>query len=83
MVYIQAAFVAVSLGFFVIAGDGRFVDEGIPKWLIQMVKLEDEEVRYGSHDVTGPHGLDRAANIVRCNRDIIQIREIGNPPPFQ
>ncbi len=28
MVYIQAAFVAVSLGFFLIAGDGRFVDEG-------------------------------------------------------
>lgn len=28
MVYIQAAFVAVSLGFFLIAGDGHFVDEG-------------------------------------------------------
>ncbi|MEX3316691.1 DMT family transporter [Sulfitobacter sp. PS-8MA] len=28
MVYIQAAFVAVSLGFFLVAGDGRFVDAG-------------------------------------------------------
>ncbi|NUH65706.1 DMT family transporter [Sulfitobacter sp. S0837] len=28
MVYIQMAFVAVSLGFFLIAGDGRFVDAG-------------------------------------------------------
>ncbi|UWR29506.1 DMT family transporter [Sulfitobacter sp. W002] len=28
MVYIQAAFIAVSLGFFLIAGDGRFVDGG-------------------------------------------------------
>ena len=66
-----------------ILNQGRFVDEGIPEWLIQMVELEDEEVRYGGHNVTSSHGLDRAADIVRGNRDIIQVREIGDPSSLQ
>ena len=61
----------------------RAIQQIFPDRVVQMVKFQRQEVGDGGHDMTGGDGFNRAADVVGRDRDIVEVGQISNAPPFE
>ena len=62
--------------------EGPLFHQVIPELLVEMVELQNEEIGHGGARVAGRLGADGTADIVRRQRHVIHVGQIGDALAF-